>query len=124
MNGIIGKFIDGGLVFTVPIFMLLLVIIGLFIWAFLKKANLEKAASLINHIGWFAVAWGFLGRTFGLIHAFDQVEAAGEHTTPTGQRTENVAGRSAIWNFCFHRCPCRNNSTHRPEKEKQFISIK
>jgi biopolymer transport protein ExbB/TolQ len=80
MNGLVGKFIDGGLVFTVPIFMLLLVIIGLFIWAFLKKANHEKAVSLINHIGWFAVAWGFLGRTFGLIHAFDQVEAAGELT--------------------------------------------
>jgi hypothetical protein len=80
MNGLVGKFIDGGLVFTVPIFMLLLVIIGLFIWAFLKKSNHEKAVSLINHIGWFAVAWGFLGRTFGLIHAFDQVEAAGELT--------------------------------------------
>ena len=80
MNGLIGKFIDGGPVFTVPIFILLLVVIGLFIWGFLKQENQKKAVSLLNHIGWFAVAWGFLGRTFGLIHAFDLVEAAGELT--------------------------------------------
>jgi flagellar motor component MotA len=80
MNGLIGKFIDGGLVFTVPIFMLLLVIIGLIFGSFLKKENHEKVVSLLVHLGWFAVAWGFLGRTFGLIHAFDQVEAAGELT--------------------------------------------
>ena len=36
--------------------------------------------SLMKHIGWFAVAWGFMGRTFGLIHAFDLVEASGELT--------------------------------------------
>ncbi|HKJ78343.1 MAG TPA: MotA/TolQ/ExbB proton channel family protein [Prolixibacteraceae bacterium] len=80
MTGLFGKFIDGGLVFTVPIFLLLLTIIGLIIWGFLKKRNHEKAVSLLNHIGWFAVAWGFLGRTFGLIMAFDMVEAAGELT--------------------------------------------
>jgi len=80
MTELFGKFIDGGLVFTVPIFLLLLTIIGLIIWGFLKKRNHEKAVSLLNHIGWFAVAWGFLGRTFGLIMAFDMVEAAGELT--------------------------------------------
>jgi len=80
MNGLFGKFIDGGPVFTVPIFILLLVVIGLFIWGFLKHENQEKAVSLLNHIGWFAVAWGFMGRTFGLIMAFDMVEATGELT--------------------------------------------
>ena len=34
----------------------------------------------MKHIGWFAVAWGFMGRTFGLIHAFDLVEVHGELT--------------------------------------------
>lgn len=80
MNGLVGKFIDGGPAFTVPIFILFLVVIALFIWGFLKKGNHEKAVSLIIHVGWFAVAWGFLGRTFGLINAFNQVEAAGELT--------------------------------------------
>ncbi|MFW6310469.1 MAG: MotA/TolQ/ExbB proton channel family protein [Prolixibacteraceae bacterium] len=80
MTGLVGKFIDGGLVFTVPILLLLLVITGLIFWGFLKKGNHEKSMNLLVHLGWFAVAWGFLGRTFGLIHAFDQVEAAGELT--------------------------------------------
>ena len=36
--------------------------------------------SLMKHIAWFAVAWGFMGRTFGLINAFDAVAAHGELT--------------------------------------------
>jgi len=80
MNGLIGKFIDGGPVFTVPILLLLLAIIALIFWGFLKKGNYEKIVSLLIHLGWLAVAWGFLGRTFGLINAFNQVEAAGELT--------------------------------------------
>lgn len=80
MTGLFGKFIDGGPVFTIPIFIILLVVIALFIWGFLKKDNHKKAVSLMNHFGWFAVAWGFMGRTFGLISAFDAVEAHGELT--------------------------------------------
>ena len=80
MTGLIGKFIDGGLVFTVPILVLLIAILGLIFWGFLKKGNHEKAVGLLIHLGWLAVAWGFLGRTFGLINAFNQVSAAGELT--------------------------------------------
>lgn len=29
-------------------------------------------------LAWFALAWGYLGRTLGLITAFDNVAAAGE----------------------------------------------
>lgn len=80
MKSLIGKFIDGGPVFTVVIFICLLIVIALFAVALIKEENSEKFMSLMKHIGWFAVAWGFMGRTFGLIHAFDQVEAAGELT--------------------------------------------
>ncbi len=80
MNSIIGKFIDGGPVFTIVIFICLILVLALFAAAFMNKAHHEKFMSLMKHIGWFAVAWGFMGRTFGLIHAFDQVEAAGELT--------------------------------------------
>ncbi|NCB08908.1 MAG: hypothetical protein EOM73_12175, partial [Bacteroidia bacterium] len=44
------------------------------------KENSEKYMNLMKHIGWFAVAWGFMGRTFGLISAFDAVAAHGELT--------------------------------------------
>lgn len=80
MGGLIGKFNDGGPVFTYLIFILLLVIISLFIRELIRKGPGSKTLSLINHFAWFAVAWGFLGRTFGLIDAFDKVEAAGELT--------------------------------------------
>ena len=80
MKSIIGKFIDGGPVFTVVIFVCLLIILALFVVAFIKKEDSEKAMNLMKHIAWFAVAWGFMGRTFGLIHAFDAVAAHGELT--------------------------------------------
>ena len=80
MKSLIGKFIDGGVFFTVPILIILIVIIALFIWGFLKNHAREKTINLINHFGWFAVAWGFMGRTFGLINAFNLVAAQGELT--------------------------------------------
>ena len=80
MKSIIGKFIDGGPVFTVVIFICLILVLALFAAAYIKKANQEKFMSLMKHIGWFAVAWGFMGRTFGLIHAFDAVAASGDLT--------------------------------------------
>lgn len=80
MNSIIGKFIDGGPIFTVVIFICLILVLALFAATFMNKANQDKFISLMKHIGWFAVAWGFMGRTMGLIHAFDLVEASGELT--------------------------------------------
>lgn len=78
MRDIIGKFTDGGLGITLIIFIALIVTIALFIKEFIVKGNREKTIKLISSIAWFAVAWGFLGRTIGLIKAFDTVEAAGE----------------------------------------------
>lgn len=80
MNSIIGKFNDGGPVFTYTIFILLLVILGFFVKGILDKGNNKKTIDLISSIAWFAVAWGFLGRTFGLIKAFDMVAAQGDLT--------------------------------------------
>ena len=80
MKSLIEKFFDGGPVFTVVIFVCLLIVIALFVVAFIKKESSEKAMSLMKHIAWFAVAWGFMGRTFGLINAFDLVAAHGELT--------------------------------------------
>ncbi len=80
MKSLIGKFIDGGPVFTVVIFICLIFVLALFAAAYMNKANQEKFMSLMKHIGWFAVAWGFMGRTFGLINAFDAVAAHGELT--------------------------------------------
>ena len=75
---LIGKFMDGGLGITLIIFIALIVVFALFIKELMVKGNREKTIKLISSIAWFAVAWGFLGRTIGLIKAFDTVQAAGE----------------------------------------------
>lgn len=71
---------DGGPIFSYTILLLLVVIIVLFIKQFLTNGNLDKTKELIKSIAWFALAWGFLGRTIGLIKAFDNVQASGELT--------------------------------------------
>lgn len=78
MRDIIGKFVDGGLGITFIIFIALILIIALFIKESIVNGDREKTIKLISSIAWFAVAWGFLGRTIGLIKAFDTVQAAGE----------------------------------------------
>lgn len=80
MKSIIGKLNDGGPVFTYTIMVLLLVIIVLIVKALLEKDLSRKSRSVIASVGWFALAWGYLGRTFGLIMAFDNIAAAGEIT--------------------------------------------
>lgn len=80
MGQLFSKFNDGGPFFTYPMLILLLVIIALFIKAFMDKDGYKKTISLISSLAWFTVAWGFLGRTIGLIMAFDNVSAHGELT--------------------------------------------
>jgi len=78
MNSIIDKLNDGGPVFTYTILITFLVIIGLFVRGILMKGEKYKTIELMKSISWFAVAWGFLGRTFGLIMIFDKVQAMGD----------------------------------------------
>jgi len=78
LSQIIGKLNDGGPVITYPIVLLLIVIIILFIKELRNGTQIKKTKELLASIGWFVIAWGYLGRTFGLIMAFDNVAAAGE----------------------------------------------
>jgi hypothetical protein len=80
MTGLLGKFNDGGPIFTYTIFIILIVVLALFVKGLMDKGDNKKMIDLISSFGWFAVAWGFLGRTFGLIKAFDMVGAVGELT--------------------------------------------
>ncbi len=69
---------DGGPFLTYPLLILFLIVIALFINAIRKNECAEKMKQLLIHVGWFAFAWGYLGRTFGLINSFDSIEASGE----------------------------------------------
>ena len=75
---IIIKLNEGSPFFTYPMVVVLMVIIGLFIRGLLQKGHNQKIVSLLISIGWFSVAWAFLGHTMGLITAFDSVGAHGE----------------------------------------------
>ncbi|QIA07626.1 MotA/TolQ/ExbB proton channel family protein [Draconibacterium halophilum] len=78
MNSIIDKLNDGGPAFTYIIMLAFLVLIGLFVRGIIIKGDKYKTIELMKSISWFAVAWGFLGRTFGLISIFDKVQAMGD----------------------------------------------
>lgn len=80
LRQIIEKFNEGGPFFMYTILGLLILVLSLFIKELIEKNNYNKTISLLSSIGWFVVAWGFLGRTFGLIVAFDNVSAYGELT--------------------------------------------
>jgi len=78
MKSILEKFTEGGPVFTYTILVLLFIIIALFVKSVLENDYSKKSRSILANLGWLALAWGYLGRTFGLIMAFDNIAAAGE----------------------------------------------
>jgi len=80
LQNILRKLNDGGPVITYMILILLVVIIVLFVRGLKDRKHTQKTVSLIASISWFAVAWGFLGRTIGLIGAFDKIASYGEVT--------------------------------------------
>jgi hypothetical protein len=77
---IIIKFNEGGPFFTYTILILLIIILAIFIKGLIDRKDLNKTISLIKSLSWFTIAWGFLGRTIGLIDAFDNVLSHGELT--------------------------------------------
>lgn len=81
MKNVIDKFNEGGPFFMYAILVLLIIILALFIKALIDKKAYGKTIDLIKSLSWFTIVWGFLGRTFGLIVAFDNVSAHGELTT-------------------------------------------
>ncbi|MDX9697526.1 MAG: MotA/TolQ/ExbB proton channel family protein [Bacteroidales bacterium] len=80
MTQLINKFNEGGPFFTYPVLIILIVILVLFIKGLMDKTDNSKTISLLSSFGWFAIAWAFLGRTFGLVVAFDNISAHGELT--------------------------------------------
>ncbi|WP_282038573.1 MotA/TolQ/ExbB proton channel family protein [Saccharicrinis aurantiacus] len=71
---IVIKLNEGGPVFTYTILCLILASIVLFISGLFKVPSVFKTIAIIKQIGWLSIAWGVLGRTFGLIVAFDTLQ--------------------------------------------------
>ncbi|MFC0875302.1 MotA/TolQ/ExbB proton channel family protein [Saccharicrinis sp. FJH2] len=74
------KLQDAGLFISYPILIILIIEIVLFVRAMPQQNKYDRTIKLLISLGWFAIAWGYLGRTLGLIEAFDNVAASGEIT--------------------------------------------
>lgn len=68
---------EGGPVFMYPLFLMMLLCIGLIIFSFVKQDENGLLKKMIHHISLFALVWGFLGQMLGLIQAFDFISASG-----------------------------------------------
>ncbi|MEP0265524.1 MotA/TolQ/ExbB proton channel family protein [Dokdonia sp.] len=77
MSQLIDRIQEGGPVFMVPLVLIIIAIIVLFTLSLLGKKNTIHTNQLIGHLSLFAMIWGFLGSTLGLISAFDAFEAIG-----------------------------------------------
>lgn len=78
MTQLLDKMSEGGPAFTYIVLIAFIAIIVLFVRGIILKGDNYKTIAMIKSVSWFAVAWGFLGRTFGLIMIFDKVQAAGD----------------------------------------------
>lgn len=76
--GLLEKLQDAGMLISYPILIIIIIEIFLFVRALPQQNRYDGTIKLLISLGWFAIAWGYLGRTLGLIEAFDNVAASGE----------------------------------------------
>ncbi|GAB5401195.1 MAG: hypothetical protein Aureis2KO_27800 [Aureisphaera sp.] len=82
MSQLFDRISEGGPVFMIPLVLIILFTIGLLIYTLALKKNKTKMSQLIGHISLFAMIWGFLGSSIGLISAFDAIDASGSVAQP------------------------------------------
>ncbi|MFC4632358.1 MotA/TolQ/ExbB proton channel family protein [Dokdonia ponticola] len=79
---LVGFIQEGGPLFMIPLVLLMVVIVVLFVMGLIGKKRAQHANQLIGHLSLFAMMWGFLGSTIGLIAAFDAIEGIGKVSQP------------------------------------------
>ena len=82
MSQLIDRIQEEGPVFMIPLVLIIIAIILLFILSILGKKSIIHTKELIGHLSLFAMIWGFLGSTLGLISAFDAIEAIDKVSQP------------------------------------------
>jgi len=82
MSQIIDRINEGGPFFMLPLVLIILAIVILFVLSLLGKKSMLKTSELISHLSLFAMIWGFLGSTVGLIQAFDAIESINNVSQP------------------------------------------
>lgn len=102
MSQLFDRINEGGPVFMVPILIVLLIIFALFVIALIGKKDAMHTKILIGHLSLFALMWGLLGSTIGLIQAFDAIEGSGEISQPIMAGGLKIALLTTVFGlFCF-----------------------
>ncbi len=78
MSGIFKLITDGGLLFTLPMIILLVLILVLFTKTITSKTTVDKNTKLIASLSLFTLVWGVLGQIIGLMNAFKVIEEVGQ----------------------------------------------
>lgn len=77
-SNILDRLNEGGPLFMYTSLLILIVIIGLLIRAFLNPNHRDKTITLVSSLSLFVLVWGFLGQMIGLIMAFDAIQVQGD----------------------------------------------
>jgi hydrogenase-4 membrane subunit HyfE len=82
MSQLIDRMNEGGPLFMYPILIVILAILALLVISLMGKRAKRATSEIIGHLSLFAMMWGFLGSTLGLITAFDAIEGSGNISQP------------------------------------------
>ncbi|AWH74505.1 biopolymer transporter ExbD [Dokdonia sp. Dokd-P16] len=82
MSQLIDRMNEGGPLFMYPILIVIIAIIALLVISLMGKRAKRPTSEIIGHLSLFAMMWGFLGSTLGLITAFDAIEGSGNISQP------------------------------------------
>ncbi len=82
MSQLIDRMNEGGPLFMYPILIVILAILALLVISLMGKKAKRATSEIIGHLSLFAMMWGFLGSTLGLITAFDAIEGSGNISQP------------------------------------------
>ncbi len=96
--------IEGGILFTGPLLVVLFIIIGLFVVG-LKK-NFEKIVRLLKELGLFSLAFGILGFILGWIGALQAIAMANDISSSvmaSGLRVALIAPTMGLFNLVIAR---------------------
>ncbi|MBN2663904.1 MAG: MotA/TolQ/ExbB proton channel family protein [Bacteroidales bacterium] len=74
MKWFFGILQTGGIFFMSVVLIILLIILFLFVKGIIEKGENPKTAKYISYLGTFAIVWGILGQTVGMIEAFGVIE--------------------------------------------------
>ncbi|BDD04357.1 hypothetical protein [Aureibacter tunicatorum] len=98
--------IEGGVIFTGPITLIMISIVVLCVYAMMKKESLVKVSRLIHQLSLFVLAFGFFGQMLGLYEAFKTISAVGSVSPQimfAGLRVSSISPMMGVFTYLLAR---------------------